>query len=101
MKKTIFIFFLFLSVSIFAQKVQNQLVEASCGMCQFKVKSAKGCSVYVKIEGNFYPVKGMDEKVFGDSHADDGYCNAVKKAYVSGEIKKGKFYATAFKYQDS
>ena len=33
-----------------------------------------------------------------NAHAEDGYCKMMKKAVVSGEIKKGKFYATSFKY---
>jgi hypothetical protein len=101
MKKLMFVFLLMFSVSIFAQKIQNKLVDAACGMCQFKVKSEKGCAVFVRIDGNLYPVEGIDKKVFGDAHADDGYCKMIKKAYVSGEIRKGKFYATAFKYQES
>ena len=40
----------------------------------------------------------IDKKEFGDAHAHDGYCKMTKKAKVSGEIKKGKFYATSFKY---
>ena len=36
----------------------------------------------------------------GDAHAADGYCKVMKKAIVSGEIKKGKFVATSFKYVD-
>ena len=43
----------------------------------------------------------MDKKVFGDAHAEDGYCKMIRKAVVSGEVKKGKFYATAFKFVES
>ena len=46
-------------------------------------------------------VEGMDKKVFGDAHAEDGYCKMIRKAVVSGEVKKGKFYATAFKFVES
>lgn len=102
MKKLMFLFALMISAIVFSQqKLQNQVVDAACGMCQFKVKSEKGCAVFVKIDGNLYPVEGMNKKVFGDAHADDGYCKMVKKATVSGEVKKGKFYATAFKYVEN
>ena len=101
MKKILLVFLLFISVGIFAQKFNNQLVEAACGMCQFKMESEKECGVFVRIEGKLYPVVGVDKKVFGDAHADDGYCKMIKKAYVTGEIKKGKFYATAFKFMES
>ncbi|WP_226063947.1 DUF6370 family protein [Kaistella polysaccharea] len=100
MKKVIFMFLLIFSVSIFAQKVQNQTVDAACGMCQFKVKSDKGCAMSVKINEKVYHVEGLDKKTFGDAHAEEGYCKVIKKAIVSGEIKKGKFYATSFKYVD-
>ena len=99
MKKLIFVFALVFSTAIFAQtKIENQVVEAACGMCQFKVKSEKGCAMAVKIDGKIYNVEGLDKKTFGDAHAADGYCKVMKKAQVSGEIKKGKFYATSFKY---
>lgn len=99
MKKVLFFFLFLFSVSIFAQKkLQNQTVEAACGMCQFKVKSDKGCIMAVKIDGKVYHVEGLDKKTFGDAHAEDGYCKIMKKAIVSGEIKNGKFYATDFKY---
>ena len=101
MKKIFFVFVLLFSMTVFGQKINNQTVDAACGMCQFKVKSEKGCAVFVKISGNLYPVEGMDKKVFGDAHAEDGYCKMIRKAVVSGEVNKGKFYATAFKFVES
>lgn len=100
MKKLIMIFMLMFSVTIFAQKIQNQTVDAACGKCIFKLKSDKGCAMAVKIDGKIYHVEGLDKKTFGDAHAADGYCKLMKKAVVSGEIKKDKFYATSFKYVD-
>lgn len=101
MKKAILVFLLMFSVSVFAQKkVENLTVEAACGMCQFKIKSDKGCAMAVKIDGKIYHVEGLDKKTYGDAHAADGYCKIMKKAIVSGEVKKGKFYATSFKYVD-
>ena len=100
MKRLMFVFLLLFSVSIFAQKIQNKTVDAACVMCQFKVKTDKGCAMAVKIEGKVYLVEGIDKKEFGEMHSDDGYCKIMKKAVVSGEIKKGKFYATSFKYAE-
>lgn len=101
MKKVILMFLLVFSVSIFAQKkVENLTVDAACGMCQFKIKSDKGCAMAVKIDGKVYHVEGLDKKTYGDAHAADGYCKMMKKAVVNGEVKKGKFYATSFKYVD-
>ncbi|MCZ2084102.1 MAG: hypothetical protein LC112_07490 [Flavobacteriales bacterium] len=101
MKRLMFVFLLLFSVSIFAQKIQNQTVDAACAMCQFKVKTDKGCAMAVKIDGKVYLVEGMDKKAFGEMHSDDGYCKIMKKAVVTGEIKKGKFYATSFKYVEN
>ena len=101
MKKLLFVFAFLLSVSFFAQKkFNNQTVDAGCGMCLFKVKSDKGCAMSVKINDKVYHVEGLDKKTFGDAHAADGYCKVMKKAVVSGEIKKGRFYATSFKFVD-
>ena len=102
MKRVIVVFLLLFSVSIFAQKkFQNVTVDAACAMCQFKVKTDKGCAMAVKIDGKIYLVEGIDKKVFGEMHSDDGYCKVMKKAVVSGEIKRGKFVATSFKYVES
>ena len=32
----------------------------------------------------------------GDAHGDDGLCNCIRHARVTGEIKGGRFVATAF-----
>ncbi len=100
MKKILLASALMFSVAAVAQKIDNRLVEAGCGMCQFKVKSEKGCAMAVKIDGKIYNVEGLDKKTYGDAHAADGYCKVMKKAVVSGEVKRGKFRATAFRYAD-
>ena len=33
----------------------------------------------------------------GDAHADDGFCNAIRKAEVQGTLVKGRFNVTYFK----
>lgn len=98
MKKIILASTFLFSVAAFAQKVDNRVVEAGCGMCQFKVKTEKGCAMAVKIDGKVYNVEGMDKKIYGDAHAADGYCKVMKKAIVSGEVKRGKFQASAFRF---
>ncbi|KIQ19195.1 glutaminyl-tRNA synthetase, partial [Flavobacterium sp. MEB061] len=32
----------------------------------------------------------------GDAHAEDGFCNAITKASVTGTIEKNRFKATSF-----
>lgn len=99
MQKLVFLFFLFVGFSAYSQKnvITNQVVDASCGQCNFKMKG-KSCDLAVKINGKSYFIaEGAKIDDYGDAHAKDGFCNAVRKAEVSGVIKKGKFYATSFK----
>lgn len=99
MKKVFGLFLLLFSMVVFGQKkLENQVVEAGCGMCIYNMKSDKGCAIAVKIDGKPYYVEGVSKKSLGDAHADDGYCNVTKKALVSGELKNNKFYAKSFKF---
>jgi len=66
--------------------------EVSCGTCMFKMKGA-GCKLAVKINQQYYFVEGAGIDDFGDAHADDGFCNAIRKATIMGEIKKDVFVA--------
>ena len=69
------------------------IVEASCGQCQFKMQG-KGCKLAVKIEGKFYFVENADIDDFGDAHSKEGFCNAIRKAKVQGDIVDNKFVAS-------
>ena len=71
-------------------------VEASCGQCKFGLK-AKGCSLAVRIDGKAYFVDGSDIDSHGDAHADDGFCNKIRKANVQGVVVNDRFRATYFK----
>ena len=75
---------------------KTQVVEASCGQCKFGLK-AKGCDLAVRIDGKAYFVDGTAIDDHGDAHADDGFCNAIRKAEVKGEVVKGRFKATYFR----
>ncbi|WP_343532654.1 DUF6370 family protein [Pedobacter sp.] len=75
-----------------AQKVEKKTVEIACGECMFKMPG-KGCDLAVKIDGTSYFVDGRKIDDFGDAHADDGFCNAVRKATVTGEVVDGRFKA--------
>lgn len=77
------------------EKSKTQIVEASCGQCQFGMK-AKGCDLAVRIDGKPYFVDGTAIDKHGDAHAADGFCSVVRKAEVSGEIVDNRFKATAF-----
>tara|TARA_Y100001968_G_C19052566_1_gene569847 strand:+ start:89 stop:472 length:384 start_codon:yes stop_codon:yes gene_type:complete len=74
------------------------LVLASCGMCNFGMRN-RDCSLAIQINERSYNVKGTKIDDHGDSHAKDGFCNAVRIAEVSGKIKKNIFMAESFVLQ--
>ena len=74
----------------------NQVVEAACGQCQFKMTEKSGCDLAVKIDGKSYFVDGTTIHDHGDAHADDGFCEAIRQANVKGEIIDGRFKAETF-----
>lgn len=71
-------------------------VEAACGECQFKMKG-NSCDLAIRMKGVPYFVDGTRIDDHGDAHAKNGFCNAIRKAQVQGEIKEGRFVATYFK----
>ena len=77
-----------------------QIVETACGECQFKL-SGKGCDLAVRIDGKSYFVDGTDIDSHGDAHAKDGFCNAIRKAEVQGEIVSDRFKVTYYKVMKS
>lgn len=73
-----------------------QIVEAACGQCQLGLPG-KSCDLAVRVNGKSYFVDGTDINSHGDAHAKDGFCEAVRKAEVQGEIIDNRFKATYFK----
>lgn len=73
-----------------------QTVEAACGQCKFNLKGT-GCNLSVRIQGKAYFVDGSKIDDHGDAHADDGFCNKIRKATVSGKVVNNRFVATSFK----
>ena len=71
-------------------------VISSCGMCNFGYKKIRGCSLTIKIGDTVYPVEGTKIHDHGDPHSQEGFCSAVRVAYVSGKVKKNKFYSNSF-----
>ena len=74
------------------------LVLASCGICNFGMKN-KRCSLAIQVNEKSYHVKGSKIDDHGDSHAKDGFCNAIRVAKVSGKIKKNVFISESFELQ--
>lgn len=83
----------------FAQdkRPQNlEIVAVSCGQCQFGME-AKGCDLAIRIKGKTYFVDGTKIDEHGDAHAKDGFCSAIRKAEVVGEVKENRFVVSYFK----
>jgi hypothetical protein len=73
--------------------IKNKIVEIACGECKFKM-TGKSCDLAVRIDGKPYFVDGKHIDDFGDAHDEKhGFCNAISKAKVSGEIVEGRFKA--------
>lgn len=51
----------------------------------------------MRINGKALFVDGTDIDSHGDAHAKDGFCEAVRKAEVQGEITGNRFKVTYFK----
>ena len=99
--KNVFLFlsFLLLNVAVAQEKKtkeKTQIVEASCGQCQFGMKG-HGCDLAVRIDGKPYFVEGTHIDKHGDAHAEDGFCQTIRKAEVVGIIKDSTFVVTHFK----
>ncbi len=100
MKKIFSILFLFSLVLVNAQdkkeQSKTQIVEASCGQCQFKMKG-HGCELAVRFDGKSYFVDGTSIDSHGDAHANEGFCLSIRKAEVVGKIVDNRFKSTSFK----
>ena len=108
--KYIFSLIIFFTSNVFAQKVVKtkmvldsskkiMLVEIACGQCKFKMKG-KSCDLAIKIKGKTYFVDGANIDDFGDAHAQDGFCKAIRKAEVQGKVVNGRFKATYLKLKE-
>ena len=74
-----------------------QVVEVSCGQCNFGLTDKKGCDLAVRMDGKAYWVTGTDIHSHGDAHGENGFCSTVRKAEIAGEIVDGKFNVSHFK----
>ena len=99
-KHLLIITFLVLNLSLAQKKKttveKKQIVEASCGQCQFGMKG-HGCDLAIRIEGKPYFVEGTHIDKHGDAHAEDGFCQTIRKAEVIGTIKDSTFVVRYFK----
>lgn len=84
------------SSSAQTKEIKNKVVEASCGQCQFKVKEPRGCDLAIRMNGKVYFVDGTNLDAHGDAHEEDGFCNAIRQATVSGTIQGNRIRVTQF-----
>ncbi|MEI2758101.1 MAG: DUF6370 family protein [Bacteroidia bacterium] len=75
-------------------------VEASCGECKFDLPG-NDCDLAVRINGTAYYVDGVSIFEFGHPHDANGFCVAIRKAEVQGEVVNNRFKATYFKLLDA
>ena len=73
-----------------------QVVEVSCGQCQFKMEG-KGCDLAIRVDNKAYYVDGTKIDQHGDAHAKDGFCETIRKAEVKGAVVEDRFKVTYFK----
>ena len=96
--KYLFLFIAVLGFHLgFSQEKKKQIVEVACGQCQLKMKQKKGCDLAVRIDGKSYFVEGTKIDDHGDAHANDGFCNAIRKAEVIGDVNGDTFVVSYFK----
>ena len=102
MKKILFLSLFIIAFSCSNKKEISQVVEIACGQCQFSLDSQAGCDLAVRIGDEAYFVDGFDIDAFGDAHDQHtGFCEVIRKAEVSGIVKKGRFKASAIKLVDA
>ena len=86
-----------LLLSCSKKELDNQIVEASCGQCQFGLQTQKGCDLAIRYKNTSYFVDGAHIDDYGDAHDETiGFCNAVRKAKVSGKFQEARFKAFSF-----
>jgi hypothetical protein len=73
----------------------DAVVEAACGTCQFDLPG-EDCALAVRIDGTARFVTGTAIDDHGDAHAEDGFCNAVRSARVTGRVEGGRFAVQSF-----
>jgi hypothetical protein len=111
MKKPLaFLFLLFAAGLVYSQSFKSiaavpdsskpiLIAKASCGQCQFGMPG-NGCSLAVRIDSKSYFVDGDDIDAHQDAHAQDGFCEAIRKAEVQGDIIYNRFKISYFRLVD-
>ena len=98
MKKITTLVFIFFCFAAYAQpKAKKEIIEVSCGQCQFGMKEKAGCDLAARINGKSYFIDGTNIDQHGDAHKKDGFCNTIRKAKVIGQVIENRFVVSYFK----
>ncbi|WP_460220688.1 DUF6370 family protein [Psychroserpens sp. MEBiC05023] len=101
MKKISLICLLLFALSCAESKNEKQMVEVSCGQCQFGLTTQEGCDLAVRINDTAYFVDGADIDDFGDAHdKNTGFCEVIRTAEVSGDIVDNRFQIQTIELKD-
>ena len=84
------------AVTVSDEVVNNRVVEASCGECQFGL-DGDDCNLAIRLtDGSVLMVDGTGIDDHGDAHAASGLCNRIRRARVTGRRSNGRFISEAF-----
>lgn len=100
MRKVLFIAGLIGIISCGKKGDISQVVEVSCGQCNFEMKP-KGCDLAVRIDQSTYFVDGFNIDDFGNAHDEKtGFCEVVRKAKVKGELVNNRFEMSSIEFME-
>lgn len=95
-QNTVYLFLLITTIGCLSKKENTQIVEISCGQCQFGLNTQEGCDLAIRVDGKSYFVDGAHIDDFGDAHdMNSGFCEVIRTANISGELIEGRFQATS------
>ena len=74
----------------------TSVLDTACGQCQFGLDGEAGeCDLAVRVDGRALFVTGTAIDDHGDAHTADGFCNAVRRARVTGRVEDDRFAVTS------
>jgi hypothetical protein len=83
------------------QQIEGQVVEAACGLCQFRMEGRSECYWAVRIDGKEVMARGdaLPSDAEHDSHGPEGMCTTPRRATVSGTLYETYFLVTDFELE--
>ena len=98
MKKLLLLSIFIIAFSCSNKKEIKQVVEISCGQCQFEIEEPKGCDLAIRLNNKTYFIDGANIDDFGNAHdKNTGFCNVIRKANIAGIIEEERFKASSIK----